>query len=81
MFQKTDVDKESVFYVFRESVLEYFGKIGLEKISPDRLSDGTLFVKVRNPNWSSEFLLNREKIMRKINERAGSNLISEIKIK
>ena len=79
--KRTAPDKEAVFYVFKEVVQEYFGKVGLEKLVPDYFSNGTLFIKAQNSVWSSELWINRLEIIRKINKKIGEDFVREIKMK
>jgi hypothetical protein len=79
--KKTAPDKETLFYIFKEVVQEYFGKIGSEKLMPDYFSNGVLFIKSQNSVWSSELWINKAEITRKINKKIGESLLKEIKIK
>jgi hypothetical protein len=79
--KKTAPDKETVFYVFKEVVQEYFGKVGLEKLVPDYFFSGSLFVRAQNSVWSSELWINRKEIIRKINKKIGEEFVKEIKMK
>jgi len=79
--KKTAPDKDAVFYIFKEVAQEYFGKIGLEKLTPDYFSNGSLFVRAQNSVWSSELWMSREEIIRKINKKLGENFVKEIKMK
>lgn len=79
--KKTTPDKEAVFYVFKEVVREYFGKIGSEKLVSDFFSNGTLFIKAQGSAWSAELWMNRESVIRNINKNLGGPFVKEIKIK
>lgn len=79
--KKKTPEKEVVFFIFKEAIREYFGEIGSGKFIPDHFSNGNLFVKAENSMWSSELWMNREKIIKKINEKIGEKIVKEIKMK
>ncbi len=58
-------------------------------VVPDRISDfsravslvdGRLIVEVTEPAWKQELLLNKKKIIRRLNERMGAQLVGDIVI-
>lgn len=73
-------EKEVLFYLFQEVIRDYFGKIGLNKMSPRHFSEGVLFIDVQNSAWSLELLANCEQIAREINKKIGEKFVREIKI-
>jgi len=44
------------------------------------LRDGKLFVEVRSPAWKQELLLQKRKIVKKINSSFGKNIVSDMVI-
>ena len=44
------------------------------------LRDGKLFIEVQAPVWKQELLLQKKNLVRKINRRLGSGLVSDIVI-
>jgi predicted nucleic acid-binding Zn ribbon protein len=53
-----------------------------EKISkvtePERLSDGKMFVKVKNASWRNELVFHKRDIIDKINRAVGSSVVKDI---
>lgn len=79
--KKTVLDEKTAFYIFREVIQEEFGKQGASKLIPDYFSQKTIFVKFTSSAWASELRLTRKEIIKRINEKLGSQLIEEIKFK
>ncbi|MCW1949617.1 MAG: DUF721 domain-containing protein [Candidatus Shapirobacteria bacterium] len=79
--KETAPEKETVFFLFKEVVRAEFGLIGAEKFLPNYFSAGTLFIKAQNSLWAAELWTNRNLIVRKINEKIGSSVVKEIKMK
>lgn len=53
-----------------------------EKISsitkPERLSDGKMFVKVKNDTWRNELVYHKKSIIVKLNKQLGSEIVRDI---
>ena len=79
--QKTALDVKTVFHVFKKIIQEEFGNVGSHKFLPDYFSNKTLFIKSESSAWKSELWMNRNKIIRKINDTLGEAGVKEIKIK
>ena len=45
------------------------------------LADGRLIVEVTEPSWKQELLLNKRKIIRRLNQRMGAPLVGDIVFK
>lgn len=75
------MDDQTVFYVFKKVIKEEFGNLGAENFQPDYFSGETIFIKCKSPAWASELWLNKTRVIRKINEELGENLIKDIKTK
>lgn len=79
--KKTVLDDKTVFYIFKKIIQAEFGNIGSHKFIPDYFSNKILFIKSESSAWKAELWLNRNKIIRKINQEIGQEEIKEIKIK
>jgi len=80
--QKTvNLDDKTVFFLFKKIIKEEFGNVGLEKLVPDYFANGILYIKSTSSNWASELWLQKNKIMRKINEEIGKEELKDIKNK
>jgi len=75
------LDDKTVFFLFKKIVKEEFGNMGLEKLQPDYFANGILFIRSESSAWTSELWLQKNKIMRKINQEIGKDEIRDIKLK
>lgn len=74
-------DDKDVFFVFQRVIKEEYGNYGSEKLKADFFKNKTVFVKSESSNFASELWMNRQKIIRKMNEELGEGAVKEIKIK
>ena len=79
--KKQVLDDKTVFFIFKKVIEMEFGQIGKQKITPDYFAKGVLFVKAQNSAWLAEFWTNKTRIMKKINEEIGEDVVSNIKTK
>jgi predicted nucleic acid-binding Zn ribbon protein len=77
--QKTELDEKTVFFIFKKVVQEEFGTLGREKFSTQHFSNKTIFIKSNSSAWSSELWANQERIVSKINQELGEELVEKIK--
>ena len=45
---------------------------------PQRISDGKLFIKVKNASWRNELIFYKPDILKKLNDSLGSHIIEDI---
>jgi predicted nucleic acid-binding Zn ribbon protein len=79
--KKTSLTDKDVYYIFRKIIQEEFGAVGIEKLVPDYFDGKTIFVKSESSAWLSELWTNKGRIMRKINEEIGEEIVKNIKTK
>jgi len=77
--KKTNLDKKTVFYIFEKVIKREYGKMGGENIKPSFYKKGKIFIKTQSSNWANEIWLNRQSLIKKINQELGSDEIKEIK--
>lgn len=75
------LDDKTVFFVFRKVIEDEFGLIGKQKFTPDYFANKVLFIKADNSIWSSELWTNKARIIKKINEEIGEDIVENIKMK
>lgn len=75
------LDDKTVFFVFKKVIEEEFGLIGKQKFAPDYFANKTLFIRAENSIWSSELWTNKARIIKKINQEIGENVVENIKMK
>lgn len=68
--------------VKESSVPDYWREIVGEAVAAhtevERVSGGRMVIRAENPTWRVEILGRREEIRKKVNERLGADIISEI---
>ncbi len=79
-FKRTVLDEKTVFYIFKKVVKNEYGKKGEENLRPDFYKSGKLFIKTRSSNWASEAWVNRQDIIKKMNQELSAEEVKEIKI-
>ena len=57
---------------------EIVGKRISEVTEPQRLTDGKIFVKVKNDSWRNELVFQKLEIINKINGQFGSVVVEDI---
>lgn len=72
------VDQQSVFYVFQLVIKAEYGRLGAENIMPVFFKDKKIFIKATGSTWASEIWLNRNHIVRKVNEQLGGEEIIDL---
>jgi hypothetical protein len=78
---KISLDDKDIFYVFSRVIKEEFGHVGTTKFTADFFKNKTLFVKCESGPWASELWLQKDKIVRKINDKLGPGAVERIKTK
>ncbi len=77
----TLVDDKTVFFIFYKIIQEEFGRVGKENFQADYFSHKKLFIKSKSAAWASELWLEKERIMKRINEELGGVCVLELKVK
>jgi hypothetical protein len=72
-------DKE-IFYLFARIIKAEYGNQGAKNLKATYLSNGRIFIKSDSSIFSNELLLNKNEIIRKINQEIGSEEIKDIKV-
>ena len=78
--KKTNIDQQSVFYIFNLVIKEEYGKQGAGNIKPIFLKDKKIFIKTVSSTWASEILSQKKYIIKKINDQLGGNEIADLTI-
>ena len=77
----TQIDDKTVFFVFYKVIQEEFGSVGRGNLEADYFANKKLFIKSKSSAWASHLWLEKERIVRKINEELGGEYVGEIKMK
>jgi len=75
------LDDKTVFFVFKKVISDEFGLIGKQKFNPEYFAHKTLFIKAENSIWSAELWTNKTRIIKKINQEVGDDVVGDIKLK
>ena len=79
--KKRELDEKTLFFAFERVVIEWYGIKGKENIYPEDWKEGVLFIRVRSSLWLSEFLMEKEKLLRALHGFLGSEQVKEIRLK
>ena len=77
---KLSLNEKDIFYLFERIIRAEYGNQGAKNLKPNFLKDGKIFVKSDSSVFANELLLNKNEIVRKINQEIGSEEIRDIKI-
>jgi len=72
-------DKE-IFYLFGRIIKQEYGNQGTKNLKATYFKNGKIFVKSDSSVFSNELLLNKNDIIRKINQEIGNEEIRDIKV-
>lgn len=75
------LDDKTVFYIFSRIIKAEYGQTGSVRVCPDYFKNGKLFVRTQSSAWASEIMLDRKKIISKMNKELGKKEIIEIVVK
>jgi predicted nucleic acid-binding Zn ribbon protein len=75
------LDEKTLFFVVKKILLKEFGSLGAEKFLPHHYSKKTLTIRSDSAPWVAELWTNQERIIRKINEELGGEILEKIKLK
>ena len=78
--QKNNLDEKTIFFVFKRVIQNEFGNLGVENFQPSYFSRKPIFIKTKNPAWAAELWMNKEKIVKKVNQELGEDAVGKIKV-
>jgi predicted nucleic acid-binding Zn ribbon protein len=79
--QKTSLTEKDIFFVAGKIIQEELGTLGSENLKADFWKEGKLFIKSKNSAWGAELIMNKKRILKKINEQLGGGEVKELKLK
>ncbi len=74
------LDDKTIFFLFGKIIKEEYGSKGSKNLKPDFFKNGKIFVKSESSVFANELLLNKNEIIRKINQEIGNKEIQDIKV-
>ena len=74
------LEDKDIFYLFERIIKAEYGNQGAKNLKPSFLKGGKIFVKSDSSVFANELLLNKNEIIKKINQEIGSEEIWDIKI-
>ncbi|TSC94900.1 MAG: Uncharacterized protein Athens101428_106 [Candidatus Berkelbacteria bacterium Athens1014_28] len=75
------LDDKTIFYIFDRIIKNEYGQTGIVRVRPDYFKKGKLFIKTHSSAWASEIMLDREKIIGKINKEIGKKEVIELVVR
>lgn len=75
-----NLDDKTVFYLFGRIIKQEYGNQGFKNLKPTYLQNKRLFIRSESSIFANELLLNKNEIIRKINQEIGSREIFDLKI-
>ncbi len=77
---KLKLEDKEIFYLFARIIKAEYGNQGAKNLKATYFSNGKIFIKSESSIFSNELLLNKNEIIRKINQEIGSEEVRDIKI-
>ena len=74
------LENKDIFYLFERIIKQEYGNRGVKSLKPGYFSKGKIFVKSDSSIFSSELLLNKNEIIRKLNQEIGNEEIVDIRV-
>ena len=74
------LDEKSVFYVFQLIMKDEYGRQGIENIKPVFYRDNKIFIRFSKSAWNEEIWLNKDHIIKRINDNLGMREIKDFQI-
>ncbi len=75
-----NLDDKTVFYLFGKIIKQEYGNQGFKNLKPNFFKNKRLFIKSESSVFANELLLNKNEIIRKMNNEIGSQEILDLKI-
>ncbi len=74
----TQLDEQTVFFVFKKIFKELYGLKGEENIEPLKVAGRILYLKPRTSLWANEILLQKQDLIRRTNDTLEQEYIIDI---
>ncbi|MFH0968922.1 MAG: DUF721 domain-containing protein [Patescibacteria group bacterium] len=74
------LENKDFFYLFERIIKAEYGNQGAKNLKANFFKNGKIFVKSESSAWANELLLNKNEIIKKINQEIGNKEIQDIKI-
>lgn len=78
--RKVALCDKDFFYLFERIIRAEYGNQGVKNLKATYLKNGKIFVKSDSSIFSNELILNKNEIIRKINQEIGSEDVIDIKV-
>lgn len=73
-------DEKTIFFIFKKVAVELYGTRGLESIIPVFYKEKKLYIQPRSSLWANEVLLEKKKLIQKMNELLEGEVITDIRL-
>jgi len=78
--KKVALSDKEIFYLFERIIKAEYGNQGAKNLKATYFKNGKIFIKSESSIFSNELLLNKNDIIRKINQEIGNEEIKDIKV-
>ena len=73
-------DEKTIFFIFKKVAVELYGTRGIESIIPVLYKEKKLYIQPRSSLWANEVLLEKKKLIQKMNELLEGEIIADIRL-
>jgi hypothetical protein len=74
------MEDKDFFYLFERIIKAEYGNQGAKNLKANFFKNGKIFVASESSAWANELLLNKNEIIKKINQEIGSQEVLDIKM-
>lgn len=74
------IDEKTIIFLAERVILSQYGIRGRENIIPKAFKEKKLFFLCRSSLWMNELWMNRDLIVKKMNQELGEGFIVDIKV-
>lgn len=74
------IDEKTVLFLAERIILSQYGIRGRENIIPKAFKGKKLFFLCRSSLWMNEVWINRDLVVKKMNQELGNEFITDIKV-
>ena len=74
------LEDKDIFYLFERIIKQEYGNQGAKNLKAGYYKNGKLYIKSDSSIFSNELLLNKNEIIRKLNQEIGNEEIADIKV-
>ncbi|MBP9751806.1 MAG: DUF721 domain-containing protein [Candidatus Moranbacteria bacterium] len=74
------IDEKTVLFLIEKIILSQYGIRGRENIIPKSFKEKNIYILCRSSLWMNELWMNKDVIIRKLNQELGDGSVSDIRL-